>query len=230
MRDGSGRELLLTNAHVVRGAASVRVVLADGSDAELAVLGAVDGKDAALLDPSPLRGAATAAALGPSVGLGDPVVVAGHPAGSFRLDASDVVDVQRRAAYGSASDVLLVGATAEGGHSGGAVMDAAGAVVGLVAARDPGTGRVVAYRIDELLDATLGALPAAERAESGRRCGVGGSERRVDSTHEPRRASGQVGRRDDLVDHPSCDLPERLGRRSLGQCDRAAVVAAVGDR
>ena len=159
VRDGSGRELLLTNAHVVRGAASVRVVLADGSDAELAVLGAVDGKDAALLDPSPLRGAATAAALGPSVGLGDPVVVAGHPAGSFRLDASDVVDVQRRAAYGSASDVLLVGAAAEGGHSGGAVMDAAGAVVGLVAARDPGTGRVVAYRIDELLKATLGAPP-----------------------------------------------------------------------
>jgi hypothetical protein len=86
-------------------------------------------------------------------------VVAGHPGGSFRLDGALVADVQRRAAYGSASDVLLVGTAAEGGHSGGAVFDPAGAVVGLVAARDPGTGQVVAYRIGELLDASVGPLP-----------------------------------------------------------------------
>jgi S1-C subfamily serine protease len=160
VRDGAGRELLLTNRHVVRGAATARVVLPGGATVELAVLGDLVGKDAAVLDARPLRDTgATAASQGLRVGPGDPVVVAGHPGGSFRLDAALVDDVQRRSAYQGASDVLLVGAAAEGGHSGGALFDPAGAVVGLVAARDPGTGAVVAYRIGELTAATLGPLP-----------------------------------------------------------------------
>ena len=160
VRDRGGSALLVTNRHVVRGASGARVVLPDGGTVELAVLGGVVGKDAALLDTAPLEAAGLAPApAGRAVAPEDAVVVAGHPAGSFRLDGASVADVQRRAAYGSASDVLLVGAPAEGGHSGGAVFDAAGAVVGLVAARDPGTGQVVAYRIGELLDASMGPLP-----------------------------------------------------------------------
>ncbi len=160
VRDRAGRELLLTNRHVVRGAATARVALPGGATVELAVLGGLVGKDAAVLDARPLRGTgATAAPQGPRVGPGDPVVVAGHPGGSFRLVAAAVEDVQRRAAHEGASDVLLVGATAEGGHSGGALLDPTGAVVGLVAARDPGSGAVVAYRIGELTAAAVEPRP-----------------------------------------------------------------------
>ncbi len=77
----------------------------------------------------------------------------------FRIEGAAVADVQRRAGWGSASEVLLVGARAHGGHSGGAVLDTSGRVVGLIAARDPGTGRVVAYRIDDLLSAQVGPPP-----------------------------------------------------------------------
>ena len=160
LSDGAGGVLLLTNRHVVRGASGARVVLPDGATVELSVLGGVIGKDAALLDAQPLEDAGLSpAATGLPAGPEEPVVVAGHPGGSFRLDGTSVVDVQRRAAYGSASDVLLVGTAAEGGHSGGAVFDRRGAVVGLVAARDPGTSRVVAYRISDLLDAAVGPAP-----------------------------------------------------------------------
>lgn len=160
VRDRAGRELLLTNAHVVRGAGSASVTL-DGAHIDVAVLGTVVGRDAALLDPRPVLDAGgVAAAVGVAVGPGDPVVVVGHPFGGFRVDGARVDQLDRRAAYGSASDVLLVGATADGGHSGGAVMDPSGAVVGLVAARDPATDRVVAYQIGDVLGEARGGVPS----------------------------------------------------------------------
>lgn len=160
VRDSSGRELLLTNAHVVRGAESVRALLPGGERVVLSVLGALDGKDAALLDPEPLRRSGPDPAdEGVRVDTGDLVTVAGHPNGEPLVEDAAVVDVQRRAGWGSASDVLLVDAQAQGGHSGGAVLDTSGRVVGLIAARDPGTGRVVAYQIDELVAARIGPPP-----------------------------------------------------------------------
>lgn len=160
VRDASGREVLVTNAHVVRGAATVRASLQSGEQVALTVLGALVGKDAALLDAEPLRRSAPVpAAQGRRAGPGDIVTVAGHPVGELRVEAAAVVDVQRRAGWGSASDVLIVDAQAQGGHSGGSVLDTEGRVVGLIAARDPGTGRVVAYSIDELLSARVGSPP-----------------------------------------------------------------------
>lgn len=158
--DPGGDVRLLTNAHVVRGASSVRAVLPDGDSVELDVLGALVDRDAALLDTEPLhdRSALAARASASQDAMGTAVVVAGHPAGAFRLVATTVVDVQRRAGYGGVTDVLLADTPAEGGHSGGALLDASGAVVGLVAARDPSTGRVVAYDLDDL-GSTLGSVP-----------------------------------------------------------------------
>jgi hypothetical protein len=62
-----------------------------------------------------------------------------------------VASVEPRAAYDQTTEVLVISATAEGGHSGGAVLDEGGGVVGLIAARDPRTERVVAYRIEDLI-------------------------------------------------------------------------------
>lgn len=160
LRDRSGRAILVTNAHVARGADTVSAVLPDGAVVRLAVLSGVSGRDAVVLDAEPLAGTGLEPApVGGAVDRGASVIVAGHPSGTFRVDATAVTDVQRRAGYGGASDVMLVGVAARGGHSGGAVMDASGAVVGLVAARDPSTGSVVAYRIADVLDAPRADLP-----------------------------------------------------------------------
>lgn len=161
LSDRAGRVVLLTNAHVVRGAASAMVTVGTGIRVEAAVLGGVPGRDAALLDPSAVLDAGLSPlSVGPVAFTGDAVVVAGYPGGAFRVEGAPVEEVQRRAGYGSASDVLLIGAEAEGGHSGGAVLDPDGSVVGLVAARDPGTRRVVAYRIDDVLRPATAQGPA----------------------------------------------------------------------
>lgn len=160
VRDGAGRERLLTNAHVVRGATRVQVVLADGTRIAVAVQGSLVGKDAAVLDAGAVVDAGgVPAEVGSRAEVGEVVMAAGHPRGVFTLDGAAVDDVQRRAGWGSASEVLLVGAPAHGGHSGGAVLDTSGRVVGLIAARDPGSGRVVAYRIGDLLSAQVGPPP-----------------------------------------------------------------------
>ncbi|MEI2697362.1 MAG: serine protease [Microthrixaceae bacterium] len=161
VRGGDGSVQLLTNAHVVAGATTVRAVLADAGETELAVLGAVHGRDAARIDPEGLLAAgARPLDVGEQADPGDPVSVVGYPAGEFSAVTAAVQDAQLRAGYGAAVEVLLVGSQARGGHSGGAVLDASGSLVGLVAARDPGSGRVVAYRIGDLLDEALDGLPA----------------------------------------------------------------------
>ena len=148
----SGDPALVTNAHVVRGASSVLVELADGTGVRVATLGLLDGRDAALLDPAPvLEAGATPVPWGAGAALADDVVVAGHPAGRFRVEQAMVRSVDLRRGFGSTTEVLLVSATAEGGHSGGAVLDEDGAMVGLVAARDPGSADVVAYRVEDLI-------------------------------------------------------------------------------
>ncbi len=157
---GDGSVQLVTNAHVVAGATTVRAVLADSTEVELAVLGAVRGRDAARIDPSGLLAAgAQPIEVGEPADPGDPVRVVGYPAGEFSAVTAAVQDAQVRAGYGSAVEVLLVGSQARGGHSGGAVLDSHGLLVGLVAARDPGTGRVVAYRIGDLLSQELDGPP-----------------------------------------------------------------------
>lgn len=156
LRDDDGSVQLITNAHVVAGASTVRAVTADSEELVLRVLGTVRGRDVARLDPEPLLAVGlTPMDSGDGARSGDPVRVVGFPSGEFRSDVSSVVDVQLRAGYGSAVEVLIIGSQAEGGHSGSAVIGANGEVVGLVAARDPGSARVVAYRIEDVLAGDL---------------------------------------------------------------------------
>jgi serine protease Do len=161
---GDGRVLLLTNAHVVEGSATVEVQLDGGSTVTVAVLGALAGRDAALLDADALLSqaggdVAAPATVGDEVALGAPLAVAGFPGGSPRVDATYLADVQRRVADGVASQVMLTGSTVIGGSSGGAVLDGDGRVVGLVAARDRSTGQAVAHPLAGLIDVPLVAPP-----------------------------------------------------------------------
>lgn len=160
VRRGDGVELL-TNAHVVVGAGTATLRLPDGSTAAATVRGAVPGRDAAVLelaDPGDLD-LLDPLALGPEPVEGQAVTVAGHPDGAAALGSGRVVSVERRAAYGGSSDVLVVDVPVRGGSSGGAVLDAEGRVVGLVAARDARRGDAVAYPIDEVLGRGLAPIP-----------------------------------------------------------------------
>ncbi len=146
-------QLVLTNVHVARGAGTLQVHRDDGTVGTATVLGAVAGRDAALLrldDAHPAPDAPPAARTAADVG--DEVVVVGYPGGRRVELTARVRSSELRSGYGGTAQVLLIDAPAEGGLSGGTVVDAdTGDVVGLVAARDPSTGDVVAYPLHEVL-------------------------------------------------------------------------------
>lgn len=154
--DDGQRSVGLTNQHVVAGSAEVTV---QGVDDTVAVRGRIEGRDAVELDPDELRSAGAAplrVGRPPSVGAG--VTVAGFPGGSFRAMSGHVRAVERREGYGGSAEVLIVDVEAVPGISGGVVVDVTGRAVGLVAARDPLTGDVVAYPLSTLGPATVGTM------------------------------------------------------------------------
>lgn len=153
--------VVLTNAHVVTGAGTV-VVRTPAGDVTARVAGVVQGRDAAVLRVDPgewPEGVAPTRPVGADARTGDPVDVTGFPAGDPERRAGRVTSIEPRQAYGGTTSVLVIDAPAEPGSSGGAVLDVTGAVVGLVAARDPGSGATVAYPVRDLLDGTLVAAP-----------------------------------------------------------------------
>lgn len=153
------RAVVLTNAHVVRGSGTVTVRGPGGEPQVAQVLGAVVGRDAAVLELEGAVDGAEAIDIAPMPAEGEQVTVVGHPDGVASARSGRIAAVERRAGYGGASDVLLVDTEVRGGSSGGAVLDAGGRVVGLVAARDPRTGWAVAYPIGEVLGRALGPVP-----------------------------------------------------------------------
>lgn len=142
--------LLFTSAHLVRFDDRVKVdrpglpmfpaVIATSRTADVAV---VDGSDLVARELQLARGVA---------GVGEPVVLAGHPSGS------DFEAIQGRVhAYGSAANwgvagrtVMLIEPGTSAGFSGGPVLDRTGRVVGMLAGVDATTGLTVAIPADEL--------------------------------------------------------------------------------
>ncbi|WP_216215740.1 S1C family serine protease [Amycolatopsis aidingensis] len=135
---------VLTNAHVVEGATgTVEVTLSDGTTYAAEVLGGDAGADIAVLR---LRGASglTPAELGDSgrVRVGDEVVAVGSPSGLRNTVTSGIVSALNRSAPGQDSPYDQAGSGTGGkliqtdapineGNSGGPLVDASGAVIGI---------------------------------------------------------------------------------------------------
>lgn len=154
----SAGELILTNAHVVRGSGTVTVQAGDGTIWTARVVGVIAGRDAAVLRVDDLT-SLDAMPVAPTPGPGAPVAVVGYPAGRPEVRTGQVASIERRSGYGGSTDMLVVDTPTTDGQSGGAVLDPSGRAIGLVAARDPGSGDTVAYPIDALLDGTLAPIP-----------------------------------------------------------------------
>ena len=160
---------LVTNQHVIDGAAQIRVVLADGRQDTAEVVAAVPDADLALLrvslrDVPVVRLAAT-----DTVAVGSLVFAIGNPGGeqfarSMTMGIVSGLDRQLVLADGNLYRLLQTDAAINPGNSGGPLVDSEGRVVGvnsvkIVDAEFEGMG--FAIPVDTVRE-TLGALcPAA---------------------------------------------------------------------
>jgi serine protease Do len=124
---------VLTNAHVVDGAASLQVTLDNGAKTSARVLGIDPVLDVALIrvdGPSPLP----VARLGDSstVRVGDEVIAIGNPIGLDQTMTRGIVSGLNRTIPGISDEPMIqTDAPINPGNSGGPLVDRCGAVIGL---------------------------------------------------------------------------------------------------
>ena len=135
------RGVILTNLHVVAGARRVKVVFADGLESDAAVVGLEPEHDLAVLQAATLPDDLVPATLRSTQDLapGDLVVAVGFPFGIGPSASSGVVSGLRREFQSPEGKRLLTNliqfdAAANPGSSGGPLVTADGAVVGIVTA------------------------------------------------------------------------------------------------
>jgi S1-C subfamily serine protease len=188
---------LLTCAHVVAGGRSrARASFTDGSDVEVAVVGADPLSDLALLRAEAAR--LPAAELGDAATLrvGQLVVAIGNPHGYEGSVTAGVVSALGRslpARDGSATrvidDVIQTDAALNPGNSGGALVDGRGAVVGINTAV-AGIGLGLAVPINAVTRRILASLMSSGRVRRAY-VGIAGGPRPLPPTVA--RATGRSG-------------------------------------
>ncbi len=129
--------LVLTNAHVIAGAASMKVILFDGTTKAAALVGSFPDDDVALVQIQD-AGTVTPARLGTSASLkvGDPVIAIGNalnlggsPSVTEGIVSAKDRDIQTR--EGTLTNLIQTDAAINPGNSGGPLLDASGSVVGI---------------------------------------------------------------------------------------------------
>lgn len=125
--------LILTNAHVVRGADKITVNLRDGREAEAEVIGTDKDSDVAVIKVA-LSGL-TAIPLGDSdrLRVGDFVVAIGNPFGLRQTVTSGIVSALGRSGLGieNYEDFIQTDASINPGNSGGALVNLRGELIGI---------------------------------------------------------------------------------------------------
>ena len=153
--EGSGviideQGFILTNYHVVSGADTLEVTLADGSTASATLMGRDPGNDLAVIHIDPPAGGLTAASLGDAdqLRVGDPVFALGNP---FHLEATFtegiVSALGRTYSPGSGTrplrNMIQTDAALNPGNSGGPLINCHGEVIGINTLLENPTGQSV---------------------------------------------------------------------------------------
>ncbi|MCL2626884.1 MAG: Do family serine endopeptidase [Cystobacterineae bacterium] len=141
MRRGAGsgfiidaKGLLLTNNHVVEGAAKIRIRLDDGRSFEAEVLGTDPLTDLALLKLKNIEGNLPVVKLGDSAGMrvGDWVLAIGNPFGLASSVSLGIVSaLDRNIQAGPYDQFLQTDAAINPGNSGGPLFNLKGEVIGI---------------------------------------------------------------------------------------------------
>ncbi len=180
IQDGSGwvaaPGLIVTNAHVVAGERSTTVTDNRGTKRRAVVIVFDPVRDLAVLSVPGLSAAALPLATG---NTGDEGVVYGHPGGG-PLKAAPARIGERIIAIGtniyrtsrSRRSVFVLAAALAPGDSGGALVNRAGAVVGVAFAIDPGRSGTAFALTDDEVRPLLASATTATLADTGR-CLVG---------------------------------------------------------
>lgn len=137
--DDSG--IILTSLHVVRDAAQVRVIFADGSESEASIIAREPAQDLAVLQAHELPDDLLPATLGSSARLqvGDEVVAVGNPFGLNNALSAGVVSGLGRSFRSpevgeTLTNLIQFDAAVNPGNSGGPLVNRNGEVVGIVTA------------------------------------------------------------------------------------------------
>ena len=145
--DGSGSGVLfrsdghlLTNFHVVDGASSIKVLLDNGRELSAHVVGSDPDSDVAVVKidggPFPVASLGSAAELKvgqPAIAIGSPLGLAGGPSVTVGVVSALHRRLNTRSGP-SLLDMIQTDAPISPGSSGGALLDAGGAVIGLTTA------------------------------------------------------------------------------------------------
>jgi S1-C subfamily serine protease len=143
---------LVTNRHVVAGAATLQVSTYDGQDLLVEASGTAVLADLAIVETSsPLPAAVELADTDPEIGAD--VEVIGYPGGG-RLTSSTgtVLAYDEDPLNANAGEVIVSSAAAQPGSSGSPMYDEAGEVVGVVYAAAPDGGHSLAIPVTTLMD------------------------------------------------------------------------------
>ena len=128
---------ILTALHVVRGATTITVRFADGTQSAATVTASTPAQDIAVLSPATLPGVVVAATLGGGVGVGDEVFAVGNPLGYAASLSGGVVSALDRTVTiqgTTLTGLIQTDAAVNPGNSGGPLVNKAGQVVGVVTA------------------------------------------------------------------------------------------------
>jgi S1-C subfamily serine protease len=177
--DSSGR--ILTNEHVVRGARSITVALADGRRLPAGVVGADPAVDIAVLQVA-AAGLPVARLHSGRLKVGQLVVAIGNPYGlSWTVTAGVVSALGRELPLGpnqTLRDLIQTDVPINPGNSGGPLVDAQGRVVGITTAIIPyarGVGFAVPVSTALAALARFQEMRSSVQARDGVRLGIGGA-------------------------------------------------------
>jgi S1-C subfamily serine protease len=145
--------VVVTNRHVIDQPRRVTVNTWDGRQLDADVTGIAVDSDLALLQLEDAAGLPVARLRPTAVASGEPVVVVGFPEGGpLTVTPGEALGLVDGQLLGEPADVLRIDATIRQGNSGGPVLDADGAVVGVVFASEVERGTALAVPVTTLLE------------------------------------------------------------------------------